>query len=88
MSLSSSLSNGAIIYALNGAECPLPPPTAPSDMASSAGASKTAEPPKRRPRVPVSCAECRRLKIRCDRQAPCETCTKKGCAAICSNDCE
>ncbi|TFK56423.1 hypothetical protein OE88DRAFT_1649697 [Heliocybe sulcata] len=39
---------------------------------------------RRRPgRVPVSCAECRRLKVRCDRKAPCEGCIKRGCAAIC-----
>lgn len=34
-------------------------------------------------RVPTSCAECRRLKLRCDRKVPCETCVKRGCAAIC-----
>lgn len=40
--------------------------------------------PRRRPgRVPVSCAECRRLKLRCDRKVPCETCVKRGCSAIC-----
>ncbi|OCH95704.1 hypothetical protein OBBRIDRAFT_830653 [Obba rivulosa] len=39
---------------------------------------------RRRPgRVPVSCAECRRLKLRCDRKVPCETCVKRGCSAIC-----
>ncbi|PIL31282.1 transcription factor [Ganoderma sinense ZZ0214-1] len=39
---------------------------------------------RRKPgRVPVSCAECRRLKLRCDRQVPCESCTKRGCAALC-----
>ncbi|EIW63909.1 uncharacterized protein TRAVEDRAFT_157688 [Trametes versicolor FP-101664 SS1] len=38
---------------------------------------------KRPGRVPVSCAECRRLKLRCDRKVPCETCTKRGCAALC-----
>ncbi|KAA1467521.1 hypothetical protein DENSPDRAFT_926673 [Dentipellis sp. KUC8613] len=46
------------------------------------------QPPKqrRRPgRTPVSCAECRRLKLRCDRKVPCETCTKRGCASICPN---
>ncbi|KAA1467856.1 hypothetical protein DENSPDRAFT_833009 [Dentipellis sp. KUC8613] len=46
------------------------------------------QPPKqrRRPgRVPVSCAECRRLKLRCDRKVPCETCTKRGCASVCPN---
>ncbi|KAK7695142.1 hypothetical protein QCA50_002332 [Cerrena zonata] len=38
---------------------------------------------KRPGRVPVSCAECRRLKLRCDRKIPCETCVKRGCSAIC-----
>ncbi|KIJ66602.1 hypothetical protein HYDPIDRAFT_26938 [Hydnomerulius pinastri MD-312] len=36
-------------------------------------------------RVPTSCAECRRLKLRCDRKVPCETCLKRGCGAICPN---
>ncbi|KDQ19099.1 hypothetical protein BOTBODRAFT_483871 [Botryobasidium botryosum FD-172 SS1] len=31
----------------------------------------------------LSCAECRRLKLRCDRQFPCQSCRKRGCAAIC-----
>ncbi|KAI0275236.1 fungal-specific transcription factor domain-containing protein [Gloeopeniophorella convolvens] len=50
--------------------------------------SGDAPPPKQRRkpgRVPVSCAECRRLKLKCDRKVPCETCTKRGCAAICPN---
>ncbi|KAF9225168.1 hypothetical protein BS17DRAFT_879292 [Gyrodon lividus] len=36
-------------------------------------------------RVPTSCAECRRLKLRCDRKVPCESCLKRGCGAICPN---
>ncbi|KAI0706170.1 hypothetical protein BC835DRAFT_1312763 [Cytidiella melzeri] len=50
------------------------------------GPSGSSEPPKQRRkpgRVPVSCAECRRLKLRCDRQVPCEKCVKRGCSAIC-----
>ncbi|KAH9946504.1 hypothetical protein B0H21DRAFT_743137 [Amylocystis lapponica] len=31
----------------------------------------------------LSCAECRRLKLRCSRVFPCSSCVKKGCAAIC-----
>ncbi|GBE86514.1 fungal-specific transcription factor domain-containing protein [Sparassis latifolia] len=31
----------------------------------------------------LSCAECRRLKLRCDRQIPCGSCLKRGCSAIC-----
>ncbi|PIL31283.1 transcription factor [Ganoderma sinense ZZ0214-1] len=53
---------------------------------SSDKGSPESDPPKQRKRpgrVPVSCAECRRLKLRCDRKVPCETCTKRGCAALC-----
>ncbi|KAG7100165.1 hypothetical protein E1B28_001945 [Marasmius oreades] len=39
---------------------------------------------RRRPgRVPTSCAECRRLKLRCDKKVPCEKCVSRGCGAIC-----
>ncbi|KAJ3984929.1 fungal-specific transcription factor domain-containing protein [Lentinula detonsa] len=39
---------------------------------------------KRRPgRIATACAECRRLKLRCDRQVPCGKCVSRGCAAIC-----
>ncbi|KIL65532.1 hypothetical protein M378DRAFT_161851 [Amanita muscaria Koide BX008] len=31
----------------------------------------------------LSCAECRRLKLRCDRGIPCSSCVKRGCSAIC-----
>ncbi|KAF8274307.1 hypothetical protein EI94DRAFT_1714116 [Lactarius quietus] len=63
----------------------------PTDVQGSGSPSGSADPPppprqRRKPgRVPVSCAECRRLKLRCDRKVPCETCTKRGCAAICPN---
>ncbi|KAJ3839391.1 hypothetical protein F5878DRAFT_535654 [Lentinula raphanica] len=32
-----------------------------------------------------ACAECRRLKIKCDRQVPCTSCQRRGCAALCPN---
>ncbi|KAF8801279.1 hypothetical protein BYT27DRAFT_7235766 [Phlegmacium glaucopus] len=38
--------------------------------------------PKRRG-VALSCAECRRLKLKCSRDFPYSNCVKKGCAAIC-----
>ncbi|KAF9522689.1 fungal-specific transcription factor domain-containing protein [Crepidotus variabilis] len=38
--------------------------------------------PKRRG-VALSCAECRRLKLKCSRVFPCSNCVKKGCGAIC-----
>ncbi|KAF5361920.1 hypothetical protein D9756_002271 [Leucocoprinus leucothites] len=31
----------------------------------------------------LNCAECRRLKLRCDRAIPCSSCVKRGCGAIC-----
>ncbi|KAJ3994298.1 fungal-specific transcription factor domain-containing protein [Lentinula boryana] len=31
----------------------------------------------------LSCAECRRLKLKCSRVFPCGNCVKKGCGAIC-----
>ncbi|KDQ25531.1 hypothetical protein PLEOSDRAFT_1097493 [Pleurotus ostreatus PC15] len=34
-------------------------------------------------KTPLSCAECRRLKLRCDRVFPCASCKKRGCAEIC-----
>ncbi|KAF9476036.1 hypothetical protein BDN70DRAFT_812955 [Pholiota conissans] len=39
----------------------------------------------RRIRGEIACAECRRLKIRCDRTVPCSTCVKRGCQALCPN---
>ncbi|KAF8314689.1 hypothetical protein DL93DRAFT_2058040, partial [Clavulina sp. PMI_390] len=40
---------------------------------------------QQRRRGALSCAECRRLKLRCDRVFPCQSCAckKRGCAAIC-----
>ncbi|KDR67949.1 hypothetical protein GALMADRAFT_161257 [Galerina marginata CBS 339.88] len=48
----------------------------------SGGNSLVARHPKRRG-VALSCAECRRLKLKCSRAFPCSNCVKKGCAAIC-----
>ncbi|KAJ7053870.1 fungal-specific transcription factor domain-containing protein [Mycena amicta] len=40
--------------------------------------------PRKKPgRVPTSCAECRRLKLRCDKNVPCGKCVARGCGAIC-----
>lgn len=39
--------------------------------------------PKRGRNVTLSCAECRRLKLKCSRVFPCANCVKKGCEAIC-----
>jgi hypothetical protein len=38
---------------------------------------------ERRRRGEVSCAECRRLKIKCDKALPCGACVRRGCDALC-----
>ncbi|KAI0032310.1 hypothetical protein K488DRAFT_50178 [Vararia minispora EC-137] len=37
----------------------------------------------RRVKSGLSCAECRRSKLKCDRSFPCQSCIRRGCAAIC-----
>ncbi|KAF9024836.1 hypothetical protein BDZ89DRAFT_1017295 [Hymenopellis radicata] len=37
----------------------------------------------RRIRGQLSCAECRRLKLKCDKQIPCGSCLRRGCDSIC-----
>ncbi|KAI3612460.1 hypothetical protein WG66_009912 [Moniliophthora roreri] len=39
----------------------------------------------RRSRGEISCAECRRLKLKCDKRIPCSTCVRRGCPSICPN---
>lgn len=34
-----------------------------------------------------ACAECRRLKLRCDRNFPCQACIRRGCSALCPDKC-
>ncbi|KAE9406550.1 hypothetical protein BT96DRAFT_875520 [Gymnopus androsaceus JB14] len=33
----------------------------------------------------LSCAECRRLKLKCDKTVPCSSCKRRGCSSICPN---
>ncbi|EIW79928.1 hypothetical protein CONPUDRAFT_106629 [Coniophora puteana RWD-64-598 SS2] len=40
---------------------------------------------RKRTRGEIACAECRRLKARCDKQIPCSTCIKRGCSMLCPN---
>ncbi|KIR39943.1 hypothetical protein I307_04958 [Cryptococcus deuterogattii 99/473] len=50
--------------------------------------NNTQNPPpkkKRRQRQLYSCAECRRLKLKCDRQVPCSNCIRRGCQELCPN---
>ncbi|KAF8229501.1 hypothetical protein L208DRAFT_1480574 [Tricholoma matsutake] len=37
----------------------------------------------KRIRGELSCAECRRLKLRCDKKVPCSSCSRRGCESIC-----
>ncbi|GFZ48545.1 hypothetical protein JCM24511_06293 [Saitozyma sp. JCM 24511] len=39
--------------------------------------------PKKRGRRPANCAECRRSKLKCDRNVPCSNCRKSGCPELC-----
>ncbi|EAU90302.2 hypothetical protein CC1G_12055 [Coprinopsis cinerea okayama7 len=34
-------------------------------------------------KIGLSCAECRRSKLKCDRIFPCQSCVRRGCAGIC-----
>ncbi|KAF8605888.1 hypothetical protein BDV93DRAFT_31392 [Ceratobasidium sp. AG-I] len=47
----------------------------------------TVDVPQRRRGVgPLSCRECRRLKVlKCNRQFPCTSCERRGCASVCPN---
>ncbi|KAF8590791.1 hypothetical protein K439DRAFT_1627524 [Ramaria rubella] len=38
----------------------------------------------KQPRL-IACRECHRSKLRCDREYPCKSCIKRGCADICPN---
>ncbi|KAK6909911.1 hypothetical protein L486_00437 [Kwoniella mangroviensis CBS 10435] len=38
---------------------------------------------KRKQRQQFSCAECRRLKLKCDRQIPCANCVRRACGHLC-----
>ncbi|KAH8113139.1 hypothetical protein DFH11DRAFT_1878702 [Phellopilus nigrolimitatus] len=51
----------------------------------SAKARKARELERRRARGEASCAECRRLKLKCNRKVPCATCVRRGCHSICPN---
>ncbi|KAJ4490621.1 fungal-specific transcription factor domain-containing protein [Lentinula aciculospora] len=37
----------------------------------------------RRVQGQISCAECRRLKLKCDKKIPCSSCVKRGCSSFC-----
>lgn len=64
----------------------------PGDVGGSTSATKTSPPhAKKRSKdekppgkdMRKSCAECRRLKAKCDRVFPCSNCRRRGCALVC-----
>ncbi|KAH0831116.1 hypothetical protein J3R83DRAFT_13682 [Lanmaoa asiatica] len=48
-------------------------------------AQKAIDKEQKRNRGVMSCAECRRLKLKCDKTVPCSSCKRRGCSAICPN---
>ncbi|KAH7874657.1 uncharacterized protein C8R40DRAFT_1046900, partial [Lentinula edodes] len=34
----------------------------------------------------ISCAECRRLKLKCDKKIPCSSCIRRGCKSLCPTE--
>lgn len=62
-------------------------PTPPSAAASTNGSGASPDNfrvVRKRNRVPLSCAPCRHRKLKCNRQSPCDNCTKRGDAVSCS----
>ncbi|KIY70219.1 hypothetical protein CYLTODRAFT_371322 [Cylindrobasidium torrendii FP15055 ss-10] len=60
-------------------------PPAPDDQSALLSLTKSHNKANKRKRGEIACAECRRLKIRCDRIVPCTTCVKRGCGSLCPN---
>ncbi|KAJ7778579.1 fungal-specific transcription factor domain-containing protein [Mycena maculata] len=52
------------------------------DEANPTGSSVSSTNATRKSQI-TSCAECRRLKLRCDRVFPCSSCIRRGCANLC-----
>ncbi|ODO07401.1 hypothetical protein L198_00980 [Cryptococcus wingfieldii CBS 7118] len=64
----------------------MPPAAVTAGVGGNKIAGKTAvprAPGEKRPKQSFSCAECRRLKLKCSRVWPCTTCQRRGCAQIC-----
>ncbi|KAF8178081.1 fungal-specific transcription factor domain-containing protein [Mycena galopus ATCC 62051] len=57
------------------------PQAAKKDVSS----QRAQEKESKRARGALSCAECRRLKLKCDKTVPCSSCKRRGCSAICPN---
>ncbi|KAK5467939.1 hypothetical protein LTS15_000912 [Exophiala xenobiotica] len=60
-------------------------PTPPSANTSHSGASPDQfRVVRKRNRIPLSCAPCRHRKLKCNRQQPCDNCTKRGDSTSCA----
>ncbi|KAH9981574.1 hypothetical protein BJV74DRAFT_80411 [Russula compacta] len=57
----------------------------PSGRGDAATTSKYKEREWKRSHGAIACAECRRLKLKCDKSVPCSSCMRRGCASICPN---
>ncbi|KAF8153178.1 hypothetical protein B0H34DRAFT_861342 [Crassisporium funariophilum] len=55
----------------------------PPSSANQQSASTSSTGPQIRSRITVVCAECKRLKLKCDRRAPCGSCTKRDTVVRC-----
>ncbi|KAJ6538585.1 fungal-specific transcription factor domain-containing protein [Mycena sp. CBHHK59/15] len=60
-------------------------PVDPSRRSSRKSTNHDEETDVRRARGEISCAECRRLKLKCDKKLPCSSCIRRGCPSICPN---
>ncbi|OCB89593.1 hypothetical protein A7U60_g3191 [Sanghuangporus baumii] len=52
---------------------------------ASARRARERELERKRARGEISCAECRRLKLKCNKKIPCNSCIRRGCHSICPN---
>ncbi|KAI0059946.1 hypothetical protein BV25DRAFT_1889043 [Artomyces pyxidatus] len=55
------------------------------NLRGEATALRSKEQEWKRSRGAIACAECRRLKLKCDKSVPCTSCRRRGCASICPN---
>ncbi|KAF9564094.1 hypothetical protein CPC08DRAFT_292792 [Agrocybe pediades] len=62
---------------------PTPNPSQTPASANQQNTSTTSTGPQIRSRITVVCAECKRLKLKCDRKSPCGSCTKRDTVARC-----
>jgi hypothetical protein len=56
----------------------------PAQLTQSSSGQTPLRPRNKRARPPISCLECRRKKLRCDRVQPCMQCKKGGREALCT----